>query len=151
MIRKATIVACTVVAAGMAALGIIQPETPYDLNAVSPNYKVWLSEGFLFVTIQRDLRPTGWTGYVEHREGAFPGVVYGRIHAIGGQRTLILGVAGWLLAVLFGVYPALVLVRDRVLILRRRRDGLCVKCGYDLTGNVSGRCSECGVGVERVR
>ena len=22
--------------------------------------------------------------------------------------------------------------------------GLCHKCGYDLTGNVSGRCSECG-------
>ncbi len=27
---------------------------------------------------------------------------------------------------------------------RRRRSGLCVKCGYNLTGNVSGRCPECG-------
>ena len=26
----------------------------------------------------------------------------------------------------------------------RRRLGLCVKCGYDLTGNVSGVCPECG-------
>jgi hypothetical protein len=27
---------------------------------------------------------------------------------------------------------------------RRRRRGLCVKCAYDLTGNVSGVCPECG-------
>jgi hypothetical protein len=26
----------------------------------------------------------------------------------------------------------------------RRRHGRCVKCGYDLTGNVSGACPECG-------
>ena len=30
----------------------------------------------------------------------------------------------------------------------RRRHNLCLKCGYDLTGNVSGRCSECGTPVE---
>ncbi|MCP4594422.1 MAG: hypothetical protein GY842_27135 [bacterium] len=27
---------------------------------------------------------------------------------------------------------------------RRRRKGLCLTCGYDLTGNESGRCPECG-------
>ncbi len=27
---------------------------------------------------------------------------------------------------------------------RRRREGRCAGCGYDLTGNVSGVCSECG-------
>jgi hypothetical protein len=27
---------------------------------------------------------------------------------------------------------------------RRRRRGLCAACGYDLTGNVSGVCPECG-------
>ncbi len=26
----------------------------------------------------------------------------------------------------------------------RRKKGLCVKCGYNLKGNVSGVCSECG-------
>lgn len=26
----------------------------------------------------------------------------------------------------------------------RRRRGLCIKCGYELTGNVSGVCPECG-------
>ena len=29
----------------------------------------------------------------------------------------------------------------------RRKRGLCVKCGYDLTGNESGVCSECGCEV----
>lgn len=27
---------------------------------------------------------------------------------------------------------------------RRRKKGLCVNCGYDLTGNISGICPECG-------
>ncbi|OWY70390.1 hypothetical protein B7486_16510 [cyanobacterium TDX16] len=27
---------------------------------------------------------------------------------------------------------------------RRIAEGHCVQCGYDLTGNTSGRCSECG-------
>jgi len=30
----------------------------------------------------------------------------------------------------------------------RRRKGLCTECGYDLTGNVSGKCPECGVHVK---
>ena len=30
----------------------------------------------------------------------------------------------------------------------RREMGLCVRCGYDLTGNVSGVCPECGMQVE---
>ena len=31
--------------------------------------------------------------------------------------------------------------------VRRRRQGLCTECGYDLTGNVSGKCPECGTPV----
>lgn len=29
------------------------------------------------------------------------------------------------------------------------RDGYCTKCGYDLRGNVSGVCSECGMAIGR--
>jgi hypothetical protein len=28
---------------------------------------------------------------------------------------------------------------------RRRHEGLCKNCGYDLTGNLSGKCPECGI------
>jgi len=31
--------------------------------------------------------------------------------------------------------------------LRRKGVFLCIPCGYDLTGNVSGRCPECGAGI----
>ncbi len=33
--------------------------------------------------------------------------------------------------------------------MRQLPAGCCRTCGYDLTGNVSGRCPECGAGCER--
>jgi hypothetical protein len=32
-------------------------------------------------------------------------------------------------------------------IRKRRAQGLCIHCGYDLTGNISGVCPECGESV----
>ena len=37
----------------------------------------------------------------------------------------------------------------RTLQSRRRRTGLCTECGYDLTGNASGKCPECGILISR--
>ncbi len=52
----------------------------------------------------------------------------------------------WFVAAVFAAYPLYVrLTRTR----HRRRRGLCPKCGYDLTGNVSGTCPECGRIVEK--
>ena len=34
--------------------------------------------------------------------------------------------------------------RPRNLCVRRQLNGQCATCGYDLTGNVSGVCPECG-------
>ncbi len=42
------------------------------------------------------------------------------------------------------VYPRLPFARRRW----RLKHGLCVSCGYDLTGNVSGTCPECGQAIE---
>ena len=44
-------------------------------------------------------------------------------------------------------------LRSRGLIARRRRCrlGLCLRCGYDLSGNTSGKCSECGEPVPQER
>jgi hypothetical protein len=39
--------------------------------------------------------------------------------------------------------------RPRELRRERRAKGLCVRCGYDLRGNVSGVCPECGEGCAR--
>jgi hypothetical protein len=45
---------------------------------------------------------------------------------------------------LFAVWPVVALVRGPLRRYRRRRTGQCMKCGYNLTGNVSGICPECG-------
>ncbi len=60
---------------------------------------------------------------------------------------LILWVSPWVPVVLLGVYPCFTLTRASVrrhLRRRRGRRGLCVTCGYNLVGNVSGICPECG-------
>jgi hypothetical protein len=53
----------------------------------------------------------------------------------------------WFLILCLGAYPLICLVRGipgwrRN---RRRRHGHCLKCGYNLTGNTSGVCPECGL------
>jgi hypothetical protein len=82
---------------------------------------------------------------------------------IGGYREALLDFA-WLPT--FRRFPGYWFVRIPVLPLtflcallfwraylpeRRRRHrlryGLCIGCGYDLTGNTSGRCPECGQGM----
>jgi hypothetical protein len=56
----------------------------------------------------------------------------------------------WPMFVLFAAYPAVAFIRGPLRRWRRRRKGLCTACGYDLTGNVSGVCPECGSDIERV-
>ena len=54
----------------------------------------------------------------------------------------------WIPFLLFATYPTIAFYRGPLRRYRRRRKGLCVKCGYNLTGNVSGACSECGTEIE---
>ena len=49
----------------------------------------------------------------------------------------------WGIVLLFGIYPAIALIRGPVRRRHRYKHGLCVKRGYDLTGNTSGLCPEC--------
>ena len=46
------------------------------------------------------------------------------------------------------VLPLVVRARRAAARRRRSRAGLCATCGYDLTGNASGVCPECGSAVE---
>lgn len=48
-------------------------------------------------------------------------------------------------------YPAIAVVRDRAdrcLRRSRRKRGLCVECGYNLTGLPEPRCPECGTAIK---
>jgi len=53
----------------------------------------------------------------------------------------------WFLLILLLSYPAIVFYRGPLRLWQRRRKGLCLKCGYNLTGNTTGVCSECGEAV----
>lgn len=49
-----------------------------------------------------------------------------------------------ILAGLLGTYPGVVFIRRPFRRARRLRNGWCLGCGYDLQGNISGVCPECG-------
>ena len=56
-----------------------------------------------------------------------------------------------LIVALLATYPVFVFTYGTLHRRRRkhrRRKGLCVKCGYNLTGNTTGICSECGNRLE---
>lgn len=59
------------------------------------------------------------------------------------RRVYQLGVPPLLPIILLGLLPIGALLQASKRRLRIRK-GLCVRCGYDLTGNVSGICPECG-------
>jgi len=57
----------------------------------------------------------------------------------GPMQATLISIPIWSLVCLSALPTALLWYRDR-----RRMPGLCVKCGYDLRGNASGVCPECG-------
>ncbi len=64
-----------------------------------------------------------------------------------GDRTYSLAVPLWAVAtllLLFCIYPITTFIRGPYRRYRRGKKGHCLKCGYNLTGNVSGVCPECG-------
>ena len=53
----------------------------------------------------------------------------------------------WIPFVLFATYPAVAMIRTHRRRKRQRAEGCCSTCGYDLRGNVSGICPECGTKI----
>ena len=77
----------------------------------------------------------------------FAGWFFGLAWAFGGHNTVWLFNAGSLTALTGAVVSIVSLITGIVLFVRKRlsriKAGHC-RCGYDLTGNVSGKCPECG-------
>ncbi len=58
------------------------------------------------------------------------------------------GMAYWLTSLLFAAYPILAFIRGPLRRWRTPKHGHCRTCAYDLTGNESGTCPECGTEIE---
>lgn len=56
----------------------------------------------------------------------------------------IVGIPFCYLGFIFLLYPIVVFVMGPFRSWRRSKRGQCLNCGYDLTGNTSGVCPECG-------
>lgn len=89
--------------------------------------------------------PGGW-GWFNYPGGRFAGVVwspnldlrrFGQTPFNGWGRNLFVPL--WLPFLLVAIPTFILWRRDR-----RPPPGHCLRCRYDLTGNVSGRCPECG-------
>ena len=115
----------------------------------------WQEAALTSPPVATGYRAKGWAGviYFESVTAYDPAWAYRRMHRITvypefGVRTTTLLIPCWMPFVLLAAYPCIALVAG---IIRRRREKLrrqnemrCLQCGYDLTGNVTGVCPECG-------
>ncbi len=54
----------------------------------------------------------------------------------------------WIVLVALAIYPTIAFIRGPLRRRRRRKRGLCIACGYNLTGNTTGVCPECATKAE---
>ena len=103
----------------------------------------------LVLPYEQDRRATRWHHQI--RIGRFRflfGVPdYSGIVGLIPRRTLGLEIPFWILVLLPASVLAFQIIIPRVR-MNRRLEHAC-QCGYDLTGNVSGTCPECGSVIER--
>ena len=65
----------------------------------------------------------------------------------GHQTQIWLAIPDWAIMLANGL-ALTPMLRRRLRQRHRRRHGLCLRCGYNLTGNVSGICPECGTSIQ---
>ena len=94
-----------------------------------------LGSSNLYTTIRTTFRPHELNGL----SMAWPFFVHDH-DPVSNLRITQVMLPFWLLLLLTAIPTAWLWHRDR----RRIRPGCCLRCGYDLTGNTSGVCSECG-------
>ena len=157
-VRKSLVVSCAILAIATVAAWI----DSYVSNTSSMGGARLLIQGFgwqehgggylqtsegilelaLFVPIDpaRDDQGDEWT---QHE---FAGVTLD-LQPTGDEEYIYLCVPLWMFLVLFAAYPTIAFIRGPLRRYRRRKKGLCLKCGYSLTGNTSGICPECGLAI----
>ena len=154
MIRKVLIVILTILAICSAIFCVISffrtiLWTNQDYYSY-PDIQHW----YYSVVFRQGMLELNYTKRVPSSEPWINWRVEIRYFKLGHQRTATLDEIGqrsywlWLpifpLFVLFSIFPLYAFIRGPYRRYCRRKKGLCLKCGYNLTGNVSGVCPECG-------
>jgi len=67
-----------------------------------------------------------------------------RKRVVTNYYILALSMPAWFVFIPLSAYPLLYFTRGPIRRYFRRRKGLCLKCAYNLTGNTTGICPECG-------
>ena len=129
--------------ASVAILIALVVSTRRNVGVSSRQWSIVLFEGCIAVThvsSQTDAqiwkRPNIWARPVRGIRW-FP--IYGHYGLEPGRAVRFLNLPLWI-PILAVSFPSFIVWRRN----RRISAGHCRSCGYDLTGNVSGKCSECG-------
>lgn len=151
MIRKILIVVLTVAAVGVYSLRYVSyfAPSPILFHLQDSIHVYHLGRRAMNITIRRGAFPQaqGWDSRYE-KEFMIPW--WFRIirfkHPAPYTRWDVTIYVRPTIAIL-AAYPTFAFIHGSVRRRLRLRRGLCIKCGYDLTGNVSGACPECGKAI----
>jgi hypothetical protein len=111
------------------------------VGAARPAKSAKLDGGFRFST-EEDGAPWVWWAPFSQGEVTFPDNIF-QSTSTPGIKVRYVMIPLWQPLVLFLILTAYLWYKDR-----RFPPGQCQACGYDLTGNESGRCPECGTEVQ---
>ncbi len=140
ILKWAGLAVCIFVFAAWVVSGRFRIEHIVRYSDVS--FDIAISRGNLLVAWGPFARPSWFRNVTDFEEwhphmGSSP-----RLDRYGKKGTHVVAPL-WLLFLIVAVLTAALFYRDH----RRIPPGHCQKCGYDLTGNMSGKCPECGAGV----
>ena len=155
LVSIATIVAATWIAFACSPRKYVKWDN--DRDFLEPGHRsVYISRHGIWVDWTSEVRADSRLGIDRYLFGLYLRVsvlsAYSRPLANGrslAPMTVAFAVPYWILLTLLLPYPASLVAR-RAFRRRRARRGLCPQCGYDLTNNTSGTCSECGQPVSAV-
>ena len=145
MIRKAIIVVLTLAAVGTAAAHVSSEVTYRHFTIVSSRH------ASLGITAHRGKLRLAFLNYLEEKGPCWTievpiwnGFDYRRFDFGNKKAYWALSFPTWSAIASFATYPIIALVGVPLRRWRRRSKGQCRNCVYDLTGNESGVCPECG-------
>jgi len=115
-----------------------------SVNIQSKNYRASVGYGFFRFRVWDDPTTIPNLPFAKRIRGPVSDRNLWHFQLFRNSRRRMLDFPAWLLPLPFAIYPTIAFIRGPYRRYRRRKNGLCLKCGYDLTGNVSGICPECG-------